>query len=165
MAPPPPASGRDNLIGIVLVAGAVLVGLLLLVKGYDSEGGVIAADSTDTTESTTTTTPPESTTTTVATTPPAQVVLKVANASGATGAASKTRTSLQDKGYSQISILDAPSVVPSTEVLYVEGHQGDAQAVATALGLEGSAVQPMPSPPPVTLGDATVVVLVGPDLT
>jgi hypothetical protein len=164
-AAPAPASGRDNAVGFALIVGAVLIGLLLLVKGYDSEGGVVAQSTS--VESTTTTVPVEATTTTtLPSKAPAEVVVKVANASGnpSNGLAGKTRTTLQGKGYTQISVTDAPSAVTSTQVLYVAGAQGDAQAVATALGLSIDAVQPMTTPPPVALGDTTVLVLAGPDL-
>ena len=164
MAAATPASGRENAVGIALIVGAVLIGLLLLVKGYDSEGGVVAESTS--VETTTTTVPVETTTTTLPSKAPAEVVVKVANASGnpANGLAGKTRTTLQGKGYTQISVTDAPSAVTSTQVLYVAGAQGDAQAVATALGLSVDAVQPMTTPPPVALGEATVLVLAGPDL-
>lgn len=161
-----PVSGRDNVVGIALIVGAVLVGLLLLVKGYDTEGGVVAADKTST-ESTTTTVPVEATTTTTLPSKvPAEIVVKVANASGmpSNGLAGTTRTTLQGKGYTQVSVTDAPSAVTSTQVLYGEGAQGDAQAVAAALGVPLDAVQPMTNPPPVPLGTATVLVLAGPDL-
>ena len=161
---PAPSSGRDNAVGLALIVGAVLIGLFLLVKGYDTEGGVVAEDKVST-ETTTTTAPVESTTTTtVAAKPPADVVVKVANASGQSGVASSTRTTLQGKGYTQVSVGDAPSIVTSTQVLYVEGAQADAQAVAAALGVDAAAVAPMPAPPPVALGDAIVLVLAGPDL-
>ena len=164
MAAAAPAPGRENAVGIALIVGAVLIGLLLLVKGYDSEGGVVAESTS--VETTTTTVPVETTTTTLPSKAPAEVVVKVANASGnpANGLAGKTRTTLQGKGYTQISVTDAPSAVTSTQVLYVAGAQGDAQAVATALGLSVDAVQPMTTPPPVALGEATVLVLAGPDL-
>jgi hypothetical protein len=162
---PAPASGRDNVVGIALIVGAVLIGLFLLVKGYDSEGGVVAADKVTTETTTATTAPVESTTTTtVATKPPADVIVKVANASGKSGVASSTRSTLQGKGYTQVSVGDAPSIVPSTQVLYVAGAQGEAQAVAAALGVDAAAVAPVPTPAPVALGDAMVLVLAGPDL-
>lgn len=165
-AAPAPASGRDNAVGIALIVGAVLIGLLLLVKGYDSEGGVVAAKPSATVSTTTTAPAETTTTTTLPSKAPAEVVVKVANASGtpSNGLAGKTRTTLQGKGYTQISLTDAPSAVTKTQVLYVEGSQGEAQAVATALGLPVDAVQPMTSPPPVSLGTATVLVLAGPDL-
>jgi hypothetical protein len=168
-ASPPPASGRDNAIGIALIVGAVLIGLLVLVKGYDSEGGVVASDAKSSSASTTTTIPAgeaaPTTTTTVAAVVPGNVVVKVANASGGSGVASKTQTTLQGKGYTQISISNAPSIVTKTQVLYAEGAKADAEAVAVALGLAATVAQPMPSPPPLALGGATVLVLAGPDLS
>ena len=160
--------GRENAIGLALIIGAVVIGLLLLVKGYDAEDGLVATEAAPVT-STTTTTQPEGTvdtptTTTLPTSPPAQVVVKVANASGASGVAAKTRDTLQGRGYTQISLGDAPSVVATSQVLFTEGAEGDAQAVAGALGLTASAVAPVPSPAPVKLGDAKVLVLAGPDL-
>jgi len=162
-AAPAPASGRDNAVGFALIIGAVLIGLLLLVKGYDAEDGVVATDEPSS-EVTTTTVPVDATTTTLAARPPAEVVVKVANASGASGVASETRTTLEGKGYTQVTIADAPSVVPSTQVLYVAGAEGEAQGVAAALGLDAAAVQAMPDPAPLQLDAATVLVLAGPDL-
>jgi hypothetical protein len=152
---------RDNAAGIVLVTVAVLIGIVLLVKGYDTEGGVVASDTEQVRVSTTLAPVTEPTLPAKA---PADVQVKVVNASGATGLATNTRTALQAKGYTQVAIGDAPTVVPSTQVLYLAGSQGEAQAVAAALGLGAGAVQEMPVPPPVDLGTATVLVMAGPDL-
>jgi hypothetical protein len=167
-ADPAPASSRDNVVGFALIIGAVLIGLFLLVKGYDAESGVVAQDdpSSEVTTTTTVAAGGETTTTTAAPAarPPAEVAVAVANASGASGLAGQTRTTLQGAGYTQITISDAPTVVPSSQVLYLAGSEADAQAVATALGLDAAAIQVMPDPPPVPLGAATVLVLAGPDL-
>ena len=152
---------RDNAAGIVLVTAAVLIGLVLLVKGYGTEGGIVASDTTQVKVSTTLAPVTESTLPAKA---PADVQVKVVNASGATGLATNTRTTLQAKGYTQVAIGDAPTVVPSTQVLYLAGSKSEAQAIATALGLGAVAVQEMPVPPPVDLGTATVLVMAGPDL-
>jgi hypothetical protein len=166
-ASPPTASVRENAVGIVLIVAAVLVGILLLVKGYDSEGGVVSTGAESASPTTATTAPQAPTTSTTApvtTNPPAQVSVTVANASGGSGLASKTQSTLQSKGYTQVAITNAPSVVTSTQILYVEGAKGDAEQVAIALGVDTAAVQPMPTPPPLTLSGATVLVLAGPDL-
>jgi hypothetical protein len=166
-ASPPTASVRENAVGIVLIVAAVLIGLLLLVKGYDSEGGVVstgAESASPTTATTAPSAPTTSTTAPVTTNPPAQVSVKVANASGGSGLASKTSATLQEKGYTQVTITDAPSLVTSTQVLYVKGAKGDAEQVAAALGVDAAAVQPMPTPPPIALSGATVLVMAGPDL-
>jgi hypothetical protein len=155
------APKRDNAVGIVLVTLAVLIGLVLLVKGYDNEGGVVA---TDTTQVKTTTTLTPVTESTLPAKAPADVQVKAVNASGAAGLATNTRTKLQAKGYTQVAIGDAPTVVPATQILYLPGSKGEAQAVAAALGLSAASVQEMPTPPPVDLGTATVLVMAGPDL-
>jgi len=156
---------RDNLVGIALIVGAVFIGVVLLMAGYDAEGGVVA-ESDDSASATTTTVAPDSTTTTapVATRPPAEVSVEVANASGAPGLAGSTSDSLQEKGYTDVAVSDAPSLVPSSQVLFVEGAEGEARAVAQALGLDPATVQLMPEPPPVALDGAIVLVLAGPDL-
>jgi hypothetical protein len=166
-ATPAPASSRDNVVGIVLIVGAVLIGVLLLAKGYDAEGGVVAATGDDSASATSSTVPVDSTTTTiaaVASLPPAEVPVKVANASGASGVAGSTRDTLLEKGYVNVAISDAPSLVPTTQVLFVAGSEGEARAVAEALGLDPATVQPVQDPPPVALDGAVVLVLAGPDL-
>ena len=164
----PSSSSRDNVVGIALIVGAVLVGVLLLVTGYDAEGGLVATADDDTSSVTTSTAPVESTTTTaapVAARPPSEVAVKVANASGASGLAGSTRDTLTGKGYTTVLISDAPSLVPSSQVLFVPDAEGEARAVAAALGLDAAtAVQPMPDPPPVGLEGSIVLVLAGPDL-
>ena len=144
-----------------------------MVKGYDAEGGVVASGAegsgavTSTTSTTVagdpaTTVAPE-TPTTVAGRPPAEVSVKVANAAGTSGLASKVRSTLQSKGYSQIQVSDAPKIVTATEIYFAEGGEADAASVAAALGVTAAA-KPMPNPPPLALGGATVLVLAGPDL-
>ena len=54
-------------------------------------------------------------------------------------------------------------VTAKSAVYYAAGAQADAQAVATALGLDPSVVAAMPSPPPVDLAGATVLVVIGSD--
>ncbi len=163
-APGPARGGRDDLVGIVLIVVAVLIGILLLVKGYDEEGGVVATSEPSGEVSSTTTTEPVLPTT-LPSNAPADVSVLIANASGIGGAAGATQETLNAAGYTTTRTANAPSVVPSTQVLYVEGSQGDAQAVATALELDATVVQPMPEPVPLALEGATVLVLVGPDLS
>jgi hypothetical protein len=54
----------------------------------------------------------------------------------------------------------------TTIVYYVGEEQAEAAAVATSLGLDPSAVEPMPDPPPTEDGDlrnSTVLVILGTD--
>ena len=145
---PAPSSGRDNVVGIALIVGAVLIGLFLLVKGYDSEGGVVAADKASTETTTATTAPVESTTTTtVATKPPADV----------------DRQGGQRLGQVRGCVLDADHVAgeglhPGLRRRCAQHRdraprsctwtvpRGTAQAVAAALGVDAAAVAPVPTP-------------------
>jgi hypothetical protein len=155
---------RDNLIGVVLIALAVVVGLVLLVKGYDEEGALVVTD--EGTEQTTTTTVDPAATTTVPVAvarPPAEVPVMVANAAGVSGAAGTLQTQLQADGYTQVQTTNA-SPVTTTLVYYAEGAQADAEALATALGTDPEAVRVLPAEPPVDMAGAELLVMLGPDL-
>lgn len=159
--PEPSAPSRGSRAGVVVVLVAVVVGLILFTKGYGdtrSEIGPAAAART-------TTTVIVSTTTTLAGNAPADVKVKAVNATSTQGLATKTRDMLQARGYTQVALGDAPTPQLSSEVFYTAGAQADAQAVARALGLDPAAVKPMPEPPPISPGDATVLVMAGVDLT
>ena len=155
---------RDNAVGAVLVAVAVLVGAFLLARGYDEEGGVV--DNGESASATTSTTAPaavdDSTTTTVATAarPPAQVPVLVVNGAGVAGAASTLANQLKAAGYTTVDTGNT-SPVAATTVYYTEGAQAEAQAVATAIGTDPAAVQPIAGAP-VSAGSALVVVVIGP---
>ncbi len=151
---------RDNAVGAVLVGAALLIGVVLLVKGYDADGGLVATSKAPVTSSTTMPAP----TTTLPARPPADIVVAVYNATGGGMVASKNRSVLESRGFTQVSIGDAPSVVPETQIFYTAGAKADAQQVAIALGKDPLLVQAMPSPPPADPGSATVLVLAGPDL-
>jgi hypothetical protein len=103
--------------------------------------------------------------TTLAGNPPADVKVKSVNATSTQGLATKVRDILQSRGYTQVALGDAPTPQLTTDIFYTAGAQADAQAVARALGLNASVVKPMPEPPPVSPGDATVLVMAGVDLT
>lgn len=151
---------RDTALGAVLVGAALLIGVVLLVKGYSADGGLVATSESPATSSTTIAAP----TTTLPARPPAEISVAVFNATGTGMVASKNRDLLQSRGFEQVAIGDAPSVVPETQILYTSGSKADAQQVAIALGKDPLLVQEMPKPPPVELGTATVLVLAGPDL-
>ena len=155
-----PQSRRDTAIGTVLVGAAVLIGVILLVKGYRADGGLVATSKPTVTSSTTIQAP----TTTLPARPAADISVAVYNATGGGMVASKNRAVLESHGFRQITIGDAPSVVPETQIFYTPGAKGDAQQVAVALGMDPQLVQALPSPPPAPIGTATVLVLAGPDL-
>ncbi len=157
---------RARVWGVVLIAVAVAIGLVLLWKGFSQEGGVVDTASPDDEVTTTTTgeVPLPETTTTTATTgstnPPAQVSVLVANGSGATGVAGRNADRLGGSGYTKVETTNGSPTATSV-VYYASGAQGDATAVAQALGI--ATVQAMPTPPPVELDGATVLVVVGSD--
>jgi hypothetical protein len=154
-----PETSRDNLVGAVLIAAAVLLGVLLLAKGYDEEGGIVAASAPE--ESTTTTVAPPPTTAPIAR-PAAEVPVFVANGAGVTGAAGTLRDQLQADGYTQVEVGDAEQVT-ATVVYYAEGGQAEAEALSTAIGTDPAAVRALPADPPADPQGALVLVVIGPD--
>lgn len=150
----------DTFLGAVLVGAALLIGVLLLVKGYSADGGLVATSKVPVTSPTTVPAP----TTTLPARPAAEISVAVYNATGGGMVASRNRDILQSRGFEQVSIGDAPTVVPETQIFYSAGAKADAQQVAIALGRDPQLVQEMPKPPPAELGTATVLVLAGPDL-
>ncbi len=164
---------RTSVQAIVLIVVAVGIGVLLLGLGFDKEGGVV--DTADPEQTTTTTDgssanePPviETTTTTatLTTTAPAEVSIVVANGSGGSGQAGKAQTTLAGEGFTDVATANA-SVTPTSVVYFADGAdgaEGDAQAVAKALGIAEDQVKAMPASPPAPLDGATVLVIIGSD--
>ena len=163
------AAGR----GILLIAVAVLVGVLILRNGFDSGsgsssppttssgGGAVTSVATNTTAAGGST---ESTATTPSTRPANQVKVFVANGAGIQGAAGKAVDTLTPLGYVAVA-GNSPNRVQTTTVYYTEGYQAEAQGVAAALGAPAASVQPMPTPPPIAdIQGAQVLVVLGPDV-
>jgi hypothetical protein len=173
---PPPQDADDprtRTVGIILIVVAVLIGVVLLAKGFSQEDGLVstAAPADDRTTTTTQAAAPggtnesgeETTTTTAAAAnAPASVTVLVANGSGKSGVAATNATKLKTAGYTKVDTTNSPTTSKSA-VYYASGAQADAQAVATALGLDPSVVAAVPSPPPVDLAGATVLVVIGSD--
>lgn len=160
------SAGGAVVRGAALVAVAVLIGVLLLARGLDGDDLVPASDG-DGDEQTVGTSPggTSSTTATTATAgprTPGEVRVLVANGSGVAGAAGRRTDELAAAGYATLEPANA-APVPTTQVLFAEGYEADAAAVATAVGAAPGAVQPLPDPPPVDPADANVVVVLGPD--
>ena len=164
------AAGR----GILLIAVAVLVGVLILRNGFDNgsgggssappttQAGATTTSATNTTAaggSTDSTTPPPA-----STRPNNQVKVFVANGAGVQGAAGRAVETLTPLGYVAVA-GNSPNRVQTTTVYYTEGYQAEAQGIAAALGAPAAAVQPMPTPPPVAdIQGAQVLVMLGPDI-
>lgn len=165
--PPDADDPRARTLGIVLIAVAVLIGVVLLAKGFSQEEGLVSTAASDTDRTTTTTEAEgggvdETTTTTAVANPPASVSVVVANGSGVAGVAGTNADELKAAGYTKVETTNAPTAA-TTSVYYASGAQADAAAVATALGFGQGVVAAMPSPPPVELAGATVLVVIGAD--
>jgi hypothetical protein len=163
--------------GAALVVVAVLIGLFLLRNGLDTSATVTStdgtasadgADGTATDEGTDAATD-EGTDGPVDTTPvliPSQVPTIVLNGSGVSGAAKRYSDALAALGYSLTNPTggNATSNVEGTQVLYVEGFDREAAAVATAIAAPSTAVLPLGTQQPGVINGASVVVVLGTDL-
>jgi hypothetical protein len=188
-APRPPGGSTPGAVslrrdaaakGIIIIAVTVVVGLLIFFKGVQkNDAPVVTASNTTTTLSNTPTTdrnaPPPTTapnqgTTVPAKTPatklaPKELKVNVQNGVDPTQTiAGPAAEKLKAAGYQIAGTGDLPgSAVATSTVYYNPDLKGEAVAVAKALGLPDTAVQPMPSPPPVTLNGADVLVVIGKD--
>jgi preprotein translocase subunit SecG len=156
---------RATVIGAVLVVTALIIGAVLLSKGFGDDGGLVTAskpsdqinDQGGESEDVPTTE------TTVAPITAANVKVFVANASGKKGAAGNVAVVLTDQGFPAPTTGNAPSAT-ATAIYVLPGDTGEGALVAADLGLDPAIVQPMPSPSPVTdLKGATVLVVIGTD--
>lgn len=154
------ADDRVGRTGIVVVVLAVLVGVVLLATAYGDSTSEIDAPSKESAA----TTIPSTTTTTVAGRPAAEVKVKVVNATNVTGLATRTRDTLLARGYTQVSVGDSQNIQERTSVYYQPGFEAEGQNVARALGLSVEIAQPLPEPPPASIGEANVLVMAGLDL-
>jgi hypothetical protein len=168
-----PSTRSNPARGIVLLAAAVVLGLFLLRAIDDSSSSDdIATANTDTTaangEATDTTAAEDGgdTTTTAPLRQPAEIVVRVANVSGVSGAAGAKTEQLAAAGYQTVEATNGPEgqQLDATQVLFVDGFEGEARALAEALGAPADGVAAMPAQPPVDPGGAQVVVLLGTDL-
>lgn len=157
------------MLGVVLVAVAALIGVMLLAKGGGGEQ-VISQGTSDGGSSNNAGTPggvaPAPTDpVTVVTTPAAQLKIIVANGSNIKGVAKKAKDQLAAAGYSLTTAVDASASVPNSIVYYVAGADADARAVAGQLGLSPDLVALMPTSPPIKqqLGDAKILVVLSTD--
>ena len=153
--------------GVIVIAGAVLLGIVLLnatddeppgsalrATGSSSDGGSVSVTTSSTVAPTTT----------VALRAPKDVKVVVANASGTKGVAARVSDLLKPPGYNVLSPTNAPDAKDSS-VLAVAGYEREAAAIATALQLPSTVVKPLPAPAPIPdLRGANVLVIVGSDL-
>jgi hypothetical protein len=151
---------------VVIVAGLV-VGVLLLNVAARPPKSVASSGTTTTTSASTTTTAPhhQTTTSTVTTQPPSTVTVQVANGTSAAGVAAYYTSVLQRQGWKTQTPTDTTSPVTASTIYYATGQKGDAETIATELGLSTSSVQPLTSAVPVSgVTGIDVVVVAGADL-
>jgi hypothetical protein len=161
--------------GLILVGVAVVLGIILLIKG----GGVgFDTDDTDVeirSDQGAQTTSPENTTTTVPAPPatsvaPSELMIVALNASGITGYAGQAQQFLSIAGYSTVTPITAATPNDTTTVYFVPGFEADALAVSERFGLPPGVVQPLPEDAslarnPAEYPDgAQVAIVLGPDV-
>jgi hypothetical protein len=155
--------------GVAIVVIAVVVGVLLLPSATRAP---LPADASTATPTTTTTAAGgtashghHTTTTTSTTIPPSAIHVLVANATTTNGVAGDVTRFLASKGFGTLTATNALVKVTASQIFTVGGATADVQAVATALNLPATAIEPAASAAPVSsTAGANVVVIVGPDL-
>ncbi len=154
------AAGR----GALLLAVAVVLGVLLLNAADDTPSRVGAGRDNEDGDDRATTTTTQPVTTTVAVRPPREVKVLAANATNVAGAAGRVSAGLRNVGYNVLAPTDAKPADASA-VYFTPTFEREGQAVAQALQLPPTAVKPLPNPPPVAdLRGANLLVVIGPDV-
>ncbi len=169
-APAPNPASR----GLILVAVAVVLGAILLIKGggigFDQTGEELTIDAgggEGSAAEVTTTTTTAAPSTSVA---PAELTVVALNGAGINGYAASAQQFLSVAGYSSTTAATAATQTQSTIIYFAPGYEADAAAVAGLLGLDATAVQPLPEGtqlarnPADVPADTDVVVLLGPDV-
>jgi hypothetical protein len=180
------SAGSDTFRGVLVIAAAVVVGILLLSRGLADDDQTAIADEEPAAESDggeaegEAVAPPDGEATTPSTEPPAttpaeppaarqpgEVSVLVLNGSGRSGEAGRGAQFFTDAGYVAADPQNAPSPGPSV-IWFAEGYAAEAEAAAAALGVDAAAVvRPIdPAAPPIAdLQGANLVVVAGTDGT
>ncbi|HEX3623565.1 MAG TPA: LytR C-terminal domain-containing protein [Acidimicrobiales bacterium] len=160
--------------GALLLAAAVILGIVLLQKfdsGTFNTGGQISTGTSVPLATTTTrkvglTTVPVVTTTTVKARAKADVKVVVANGAGVKNLATTITATLKTAGYATGIPTDATvPTVDKTTVQFVDGYDAEAREVALTLGLPVTTATKLNAPPVAAadIADAKVVVVAGVD--
>jgi len=164
------SAGTQTAKGAGLIALAVVIGVVLLHTAPKTQTVTVTTPATQPpAKASKGTVPPAPTTSTI---PPArptsQVHVEVANGTQAIGLGGKIRSQLSTDGYNTDKpALDAPTKDHATTTIYFQpGFQSDALQLASTLSIPATAVQPMPSPPPVpqSLDGVDLLVIAGTDI-
>jgi hypothetical protein len=164
----PATAGFSAARGAVLVAIAVIIGIVLLNAIDDGNNGPVGDGGPASTTTTTTTTASttdtsgsgsgtSSTTAKAATLPPAQTTVRVLNGSGVPGAAGTLTNTLKAKGYKTLVASDAS---PRTGTVVYAKSGRTAECTTLSGQVPNSKVQPMPTPVPGGQ-DADCIVVIG----
>lgn len=183
------SAGNAAARGVMLIAVAVVIGIILLAKGFDgsstasappivtttaaptvtttpagsAETSTTAADSTDTTTSAAPVAPA------VSLRPPAEVKVVVANGSQVNGAAGAAKGELTTAGYVAEAKNAVTSPIELSAVYYLAGYKEEAKAVARILGGTEALLREAPADPlaliksPAGLEDFQIFVILGTD--
>ena len=158
------SAGGAALRGAGLLAVAVILGIVLLRNGGgDPYSRALRTVGSPTPE--VTVRPPTATTITVPVRAPSDVKVLPANGTSVSGAGLTTFNRLKQAGYNVLAASNTTAPANASAVFFNPGFDREARVVAQLLGLPDSAVQAMPTPPPVSdTRGADVIVVVGPDL-
>jgi len=148
-----PGGVDSNILGLAVLAVAVVVGALLLYSWGDKDSSTVASGkgatttTIDTSDLGTTTTGADAATTTTtgggSEHSPSEVSVLVLNGSGQAGVAKTTSTTIGESGYVMGTPTNAPANVDTTSIYYADGYESDAIAVAQILGKGTDAVKPL----------------------
>ena len=172
---PPPGGEAATWKGLVIIGGAVLLGLAVTASFGNPGSQPIGSPSTpDAPRATvgTSTTLPASTTTSMPLRDPKDVKVVVANATAEKGGSRKVIDALKPACYSVQVPVDATAKVkaekrPTTTVYSTPGYEREAATITTRLGLQTTANAALPPEPPIPktgVPSYNVLVLVGQDL-
>jgi hypothetical protein len=160
------AVGTRGARGAVVIALAVIAGVVLLQVVDKGNTGPVgdqsarAAVTTTTTAKSGTSTPSTTAAAAQAVRPPSQIVVEVLNGSGQSGVAGALTTQLKAKGYQTVDAKDTTKRT-GTVVYYRAGYEREAAALAALLP-GGPQLAPMPTPPPQnTAPNANIVIVIG----
>ena len=159
--PPPRPAANTAARGAVVVIIAVLLGVWILSE-IDSSTAVDAGGGTSSTTTVATTVPTTAAAPTTTAVDKASFTVIVANASGTSGAAGRKSDAMKADGYQVAEPVTNQTKSDTTTIFYLSGYEAAAQNVAAYLNI--SDIQPMPTPPPVDLGQAQVLVNLGRDI-
>jgi hypothetical protein len=174
---PPPSGEAATWKGLVIIGGAVLLGLAVTASfGNPAASPIGSPSGTDASRpkstGTTGSTVPASTTTSMPLRDPKEVKVLVANATSTAGGAKKVIDALKPACYAVQVGVEATAKVKAenratTTVYSTPGYEREAATITTRLGLQTTANAALPPEPPVPTKGVpayNVLVLVGDDL-